>query len=246
MNRFSDKTVIVTGASSGIGRASAIAFADEGADVVAVDLQEAPLRELADALGAKLRVVAGDLCLDETIDAVVAACGGRIDVLANVAGVMDNFQPVSEVTDSMWDRVLSVNLTAPMRLMRAVLPTMVAQGSGAIVNISSTAGYKGSAAGAAYTASKHGVIGLTRHAAVIYGPMGIRVNAIAPGAVKTGMSEVWDSSMARERLGPLFVANLSPAEPAETLAKHVLFLAGEDGQFINGAVLVSDGGWSAI
>lgn len=142
-----------------------------------------------------LLAVAGDLSSEETVAAVVAAADGRVDALANVAGIMDNFAPIHEINDEIWDRVFQVNVTALMRLTRAVVPLMLEAGSGSVVNVSSEAGLRGSAAGAAYTASKHAVNGLTKNAAVMYGPRGLRFNAVAPGATITNIVANWDPSL---------------------------------------------------
>jgi NAD(P)-dependent dehydrogenase (short-subunit alcohol dehydrogenase family) len=124
--------------------------------------------------------VAGDLATEECVQRVVAAAAGRVDALANVAGIMDAFLPPAEVDDVTWERVFAVNVTAVMRLTRAVLPMMLAAGGGAIVNVSSEASLRASASGVAYTASKHAVNGLTKSTAVFYKNQGIRANAVAP------------------------------------------------------------------
>ncbi len=161
--RFAGMTVIVTGAGSGIGLATALRVAKEGGKVVAADISE----ERLDALvtrneGLDIVPVAGDISAEDTVAAVVAAAGGRVDALANVAGVMDRFAPIHEVDDEVWDRVFRINVTALMRLTRAVVPLMLDAGTGSVVNVASEAGLRGSAAGVAYTASKHAVVGLTR------------------------------------------------------------------------------------
>ena len=244
--RFAGRTAIVTGAASGIGRATAGRIAREGGRVVAVDVSEARLQELAQSLaGADVVPVVGDITRQADVDAIVAAADGRVDVLANVAGVNDDFSPAHETTDAMWDRVIAINLTGGFKLMRAVLPLMMAAGGGSIVNVSSEAGLRGSASGNAYTVSKHGVIGLTRSAAVMYGPHGIRVNAVAPGGVATGIPFPPNVSAAGSaRLGP-FQAAIPSLATAEQLAASITFLASDDGVNVNGAVLASDGGWSA-
>ena len=245
--RFAGKTVIVTGAGSGIGKATALRVAKEGGRVIAADVSKERLDELVEQNpGLDLVPVAGDISTEETVAAVVGAAGGRVDALANVAGIMDNFAPIHDLDDETWDRVLRINVTALMRLTRAVLPLMLEAGVGSVVNISSEAGLRGSAAGAAYTASKHAVVGLTKNSAVIYGPKGLRFNAVAPGATITNIVANWGSQMAAERLGPLMQANIPAPATAAQLAASITFLLSDDGTNVNGTILASDGGWSAL
>ena len=245
--RFAGKTVIVTGAGSGIGKATALRVAKEGGRVIAADVSKERLDELVEQNpGLDLVPVAGDISTEETVAAVVGAAGGRVDALANVAGIMDNFAPIHDLDDETWDRVLRINVTALMRLTRAVLPLMLEAGAGSVVNISSEAGLRGSAAGAAYTASKHAVVGLTKNSAVIYGPKGLRFNAVAPGATITNIVANWGSQMAAERLGPLMQANIPAPATAAQLAASITFLLSDDGTNVNGTILASDGGWSAL
>lgn len=241
--RFDGKTIIVTGAASGIGKATASRIAREGGRVIAADISA----EKLDALKAEFPAVitvAGDLTTQDAIDAVTAAAGDRIDGLANVAGINDDFSPAGETPDAVWDRVIAINLTAPFKLMRAVLPLMEAAGAGSILNVSSEAGLRGNASGNAYTASKHGIIGVTKSAAFMYGPKGIRVNSVAPGGVATGipmppnMSEVGSA-----RLAP-FQQAIPTVATAEHLAASITFLLSDDAVNINGAIVASDGGWS--
>ncbi|MEO5313799.1 SDR family NAD(P)-dependent oxidoreductase [Pseudarthrobacter sp. CC12] len=245
--RFAGKTVIVTGAGSGIGQATALRVAREGGRVVAADISQERLDELvAHNADLDLVPVAGDISTEETVAAVVGAAGGKVDALANVAGIMDNFAPIHDVDDDTWDRVFRINVTALMRLTRAVLPLMLEAGTGSVVNVASEAGLRGSAAGAAYTASKHAVVGLTKNSAVMYGPKGLRFNAVAPGATITNIVANWGSQLAVERLGPLMQANIPAPATAAQLAASITFLLSDDGTNINGAVLASDGGWSAL
>jgi NAD(P)-dependent dehydrogenase (short-subunit alcohol dehydrogenase family) len=245
--RFEGRTAIVTGAGSGIGRATALRLAREGARVVAADVSA----ERLDALVAEfpdldLVPVVGDVTSETGVSAVVAAAGERIDALANVAGIMDAFLPPSEVDDATWDRVLAVNLTAPMRLVRAVLPAMTAVGKGAIVNVSSEASLRASASGVAYTASKHAVNGLTKSIAFFHGPQGIRANAVAPGAVATNIEAPVRSELAARRVGPVLQTVVPAPATADQLAASITWLLSDDAVNVNGVVLPSDGGWSAV
>jgi NAD(P)-dependent dehydrogenase (short-subunit alcohol dehydrogenase family) len=244
--RFTGKVAIVTGAGSGIGRATAIRFAQEGAKVVATDVFADRLDELVAAFPAlDLIPVAGDVSTEATAQAVLAAAGPSVDILANVAGIMDSFLPMAEVTDEVWERVFAVNVTAIMRLCRAVLPGMIAAGHGAIVNVSSEASLHASASGVAYAASKHAVNGMTASISVLYGPKGIRANAVAPGAVQTNIVAPFASAWAQERLGPL-LASVPRVAQAEELAASITWLASDEASNVNGAILPVDGGWSAI
>ncbi|MBD1536861.1 SDR family NAD(P)-dependent oxidoreductase [Arthrobacter sp. S13_S34] len=245
--RFEGQTVIVTGAASGIGRATALRVARERGRVVATDVGEERLEELVVEYAELGFVpVAGDISKEDVVQRVVSAAGGRIDALANVAGIMDSFQPVHELDDDTWERVLEVNLTAVMRLTRAVVPVMLTAGYGSIVNVSSEAGLRGSAAGAAYTVSKHALIGLTRSSAVMYGRRGIRVNAVAPGGTRTNIHAEFNSQLGAEVLGPLLQANMPPIAEAGEVAAGITFLLSRDGTNINGVVLPSDNGWNAV
>jgi NAD(P)-dependent dehydrogenase (short-subunit alcohol dehydrogenase family) len=245
--RFAGRIAIVTGAGSGIGRATAVRLAQEGARVVAADLAADRLRQLTEELPElDLVPVAGDVATEESVRAVVAAAGGRVDALANVAGIMDAFLPPAEVDDATWERVFAVNVTAPMRLTRAVLPLMLKAGGGAIVNVSSEASLRASASGVAYTASKHAVNGLTKSTAVFYKGQGIRANAVAPGPVATNIEAPFESDHAAGVLGPIMQTTIPPVATAEQLAATISWLLSDDASNVNGAILPSDGGWSAI
>ena len=245
--RFTGKTAIVTGAGSGIGRASAVRLAREGATVVAADISAERLDRLAAEFpDLDLRPVAGDIASDEGVQAVVAAADWRVDALANVAGIMDAFLPPAEVDDATWDRVFAVNITAVMRLTRAVLPLMLEAGHGAIVNVSSEASLRASASGVAYTASKHAVNGFTKSVAVFYKGKGIRANAVAPGPVRTNIDAPFHSEFAAGVLGPIMQATVPPMAEPEELAAVITWLLSDDASNVNGAIIPSDGGWSAI
>ncbi|MEL7975660.1 SDR family NAD(P)-dependent oxidoreductase [Isoptericola sp. F-RaC21] len=243
--RFAGQTVIVTGAASGIGRAVASRVAREGGRVVAVDLAKDKLDELAASLPeAEIVAVAGDITAAESVEEIVRAAGDRVDALANVAGIMDDMSAVHEMTDATWERVLRVNLDGTMRLMRAVLPGMLAAKDGRIVNVASEAALRGSAAGAAYTASKHAVVGLTKSSAVMYAGTGVTVNAVAPGGVATGLRP-GQAEFGAPRLGK-YMGNLPGVATPEHLAASITFLLSRDAVNLNGTIVASDGGWSAV
>lgn len=246
-DRFLNNIVVITGAGSGIGKACALRFAFEGAKIIATDVNEKRLEDLKiDLKGFEVITIAGDISKEETAQKIVAAAQGSIDVLVNNAGIMDNFLPAAEVDDETWERVFAVNVTAVMRLTRAVLPAMITAGKGAIVNVTSEAGLRGACAGVAYTASKHAVVGFTKNTSFMYANKGIRVNAVAPGGVKTSIEANFKSQLAAERLGPVFESILPPSVESEELAACITWVASSDSPNINGVILASDGGWSAV
>ncbi|MFJ4975236.1 SDR family NAD(P)-dependent oxidoreductase [Streptomyces coeruleorubidus] len=251
---LSGKSVIVTGAASGIGRATALRFAGEGARVVVADLNAEGAKSVVGAIessGGTAVAVTGDLSDSAVVDAVVAAAVdtfGGIDVLVNNAGVMDSMSAAADVTDAEWERVLRINLTAPFMLTRAALPHMIAAGGGAIVTTASEAALRGSAAGTAYTASKHGVLGLTRSLAVMYRDQGIRANAVAPGGTATDITA--DVHIDRKTHGPAVVGrhfvNMGRICEPEEQAAAIVYLASDAASGVNGVVLPVDNAWAAV
>jgi NAD(P)-dependent dehydrogenase (short-subunit alcohol dehydrogenase family) len=249
--RFTGETVIVTGAASGIGRAVASRVAREGGRVIAADISKEKLDELATSMngalptGAEIVAVAGDISNEDDVAQIIRAAGDRVHALANVAGIMDDMSAIHEVSDELWARVMRVNVEGTMRLTRAVVPGMLEAKQGRIVNVASEAGLRGSAAGVAYTASKHAVIGMTKSTAVMYAKSGIRTNAVAPGGVATGIHVPGQAALGAPVLGT-YQSNIPSLAMAEELAASITFLLSKDSVNLNGAIIASDGGWSAV
>ena len=250
--KLQNKVAVVTGAGSGMGKAIATIFAQEGARVIAADINlEAVNAVVANIVsgGGTATAVAANVTKEKDIQNMIdvaVSTYGTLDVLVNNAGIMDNFVPAGEVTDELWEKVFAVNVTGPMRAIRKGLPIFLEKGSGIIINIASAGGLLGSRAGASYTSSKHAVVGLTKNVGFQYAKLGIRCNAIAPGAVNTNIgTTIYDpSKFGMERA--LAGINLNPrvGEPEE-IAKIALFLASDDSSFINGAIITADAGWTA-
>ncbi len=250
--KLKNKIAIVTGAGSGMGKAIADLFTKEGAKVVVADIDIASLDKVVANIktaGGTVTAVVANVAKEQDIQNMIdtaVSTYGTLDVLVNNAGIMDNFVPAAEVTDELWEKVFSVNVTGPMRAIRKALPIFIKNGAGVIVNIASAGGLWGSRAGVSYTASKHAVVGLTKNVGFQYAKLGIRCNAIAPGAVNTNIGKtIYDPSkfgMERAMAG----INLNPrvGEPEE-IARIALFLSCEDSSFINGAIITADAGWTA-
>jgi NAD(P)-dependent dehydrogenase (short-subunit alcohol dehydrogenase family) len=246
--RHAGKTAIVTGAASGIGLATAVRLAQEGADVIGCNRSpEARLQAekvFAD-LGLSVRMVQADITDQADIDRLVALADGKIDVLANVAGVMDGYATVVDIADDVWAKVIDVNMTGVMRMCRAVVPIMCQSGGGSIVTVASRASQFAGPAGVAYTASKHGVLGLVRSIAWYFGPQGVRSNAVLPGAVHSEMHKSSNrSGWAFERAGVAKMAMPSRKAEAVEIASAVSWLGSDEATYINGAIVNADGGWS--
>jgi NAD(P)-dependent dehydrogenase (short-subunit alcohol dehydrogenase family) len=247
------KVAVITGAGSGMGRSMANLFAEHGSKVVAADWHAGSLDEVVAevrAAGGEITGVQGNVAVKEDcerlIDAAVSTYGG-VDILCNNAGVMDLFQGVAELEDAVWQRVMSINVDGPMFLTRKVVPIMVARGGGSIVMTASAAGIGGGAAGAAYTVSKHALVGLTRSTAYRYALDGIRCNAMACGGVETNIMQSIDPTKVDPAGGARYGAYqaLIPAmlKPVE-IAQLAMFLASDDAKHINGAIIPIDAGWT--
>lgn len=243
--RFANRTIIVTGAASGIGRATTRRILAEGGRVIAVDLAEAGLAELAAAhLEGTVVTVRADVTDPQGIQEIIGAAGDApIAGLANVAGITDGHRPLHETPDEIWQKVMAVNVGGPFQLTRAVIPLMLDRKGGAVVNVASEASMRGNAAGTAYTVSKHAIVGLTRSAAFLYAPDGIRVNAVAPGPVATGIEGAFASEFSQQRIGP-FMQMIPPVADPAAIAASIAWLLSDDSTNVNGVILPSDGGWS--
>jgi NAD(P)-dependent dehydrogenase (short-subunit alcohol dehydrogenase family) len=253
MKRFEGKVALVTGAASGIGKAAAVAFAREGARVLVADVNveggEETVRDIKD-LGADAAFVRVDVSIDADVQEMVAeAVGrfGRLDVAVNNAGIEGALAPTAEYPEEMWDRVLAVNLTGVWRCMRREIPEMLKTGGGAIVNVASILGVVGFANAPAYTAAKHGVVGLTKVAAMEYAPQGIRINAIGPGFIETPMVMERGVEAGKHPEVQQQIAELHPigrmGKPEE-IADAILFMASDAASFVAGQTLIVDGAYT--
>lgn len=245
--RLHGRRSLVTGAATGIGRATSERLAAEGAEVVLFGLGGAELEAVAESVGGI--AVHGDVTDRADIAKAVAACGGRIDVLVNAAGIVSLDHPL-EVVDETWERVFAVNLTAIVAICRSVVPKMIQGGGGAVVNIASVAAFNSSPATTSYAASKAALVSYTRSLAFAHGPDGIRANVVAPGWVRTPMSEM-EMRMRADFIGTTkeeefeaLARNISLRRVArpEEIAACCAFLASDDASYVNGSVLVADGG----
>lgn len=249
------KVAIVTGSSSGIGLATTQALLRDGCSVLGVDLRPNDVftnfptfsfyeSNIADPLAAVAIIAASKEAFPES---------GGVDILVNNAGIMDNNAGVETLKDEVWERVIAVNLTGPVKLMREAVKVMKVKGGGAIVNVSSRAGISGAVAGVAYTASKHGIVGATKNTAWLYKDDGIRCNAVAPGGVATNIGNTLrDMDIASSmKIKPVIDVHMNTitgegiATP-ETIAQVIVFLASDASKGISGAILPVDNAWSTI
>jgi len=250
--RLEGKVAVVTGAASGMGKAIAELYAKEGAKVVVSDLN----LEGAEAVATGIQAVGGQAVAIKTnvadandinamIDTAVQQFG-TLDILVNNAGIMDNMAPVGDVNDDRWDLIFEVNTKGVMRAIRKAIPIFLEKGKGVIINTASTGGFSGAHAGAAYTASKHAVVGITKNTGFMYAQKGIRCNAIAPGATMTNiastMRDINEFGLSRTQVTQGVIPRVG--QPEE-IAQVALFLASDESSFINGAVIAADAGWTA-
>jgi 3-oxoacyl-[acyl-carrier protein] reductase len=258
--RFAGRVAVVTGAASGIGQATAIRLAREGAAVAAVDQNRPAAEETAARIrsdGGRARAYVCDVSRSDEVAAAAFAIErelGPVDVLANVAGIGDTagLEGIEEIDDARFARVLAVNLHGPFHWCRALLPGMAERRRGAVVNVSSLAGRSKSAnGGPAYTTSKAGLLGLTRHLAFDYGPRGVRVNAICPGGVDTPMLRAAgaaarssaEAAARAERIAAYgYFMPIKRLSTPDEQAAAIAFLASDDASYVNGVSLDVNGG----
>lgn len=256
LTSLAGKVAIVTGAGAlpgrGMGRAISHALAARGAAIVAVDQDadgaagtaETLMREDTQAVAVTADVTTSD-GIDSAYDTALESFG-RIDVLINHAG-FGAYNSVLETDDDLWESMISLNLTGPFKMTRKVLPHMLDRGSGVIINTISSAGLGGGRAGVAYTAAKHGLVGLTRNTAFVYGPRGVRAVGICPGYTRSGVAP--QISTADSETRPLLdavAAVSSRSGKPEELAEVFAFVASDAASYMNGAIVPVDGGWTAI
>lgn len=246
-NDLKGKVVFATGANSGIGHAQAKAFLMQGALVFALDIEESRIIELKNTYGDTFDYVLGSVREKDDVETAVQRAiekFGRVDILLNTAGVLDGYAKTLETDEALWDRVMDTNVKGTYHVTNTVLAHMLKQKNGVIVNMASIAGYVAGGGGAAYTASKHAIIGYTKQLDYDYARDGIRANALAPGAIETPMNQAdfaGDGAMAK------WVAEETPAgrwAKPEEVANLTLFIASEVSDYIHGAVIPIDGGWT--
>jgi len=243
-----NKTVMITGAASGIGKAAAELFARLGANVVISDIQEEEGKSTTEriiAAGGKASFFKTDVAKPEEMEALVnfaVKTYGKLDVAVNNAGIGGELNPVADMSIEGWQKVISINLNSLFYGMKYQIQAMLKNGSGSVVNISSILGSVGFAGSAGYAAAKHGVIGLTQTAALEYSAQGIRVNAVGPGFIETPMLDALDAEMKKQLVALHPIGRLGKSEE---VAELILWLASDKSSFVTGSYYPVEGGYLA-
>lgn len=251
MNQLENKIAVITGAGSGMGKAIAELFAQEGAKVILVDLVAADVEIIAEQIREKGGHAIGlkcDVSQEEQVKKMIHAAileFGSLDILVNNAGIMDNFMPLEKVSDALWNKVLAVNLHGPFYASREAISQMLKQGKGVMIHIASVGGINGGRAGLAYTTSKHALIGMSKNIGFMYAKKGIRSNVIAPGGVNTNIMKDAQPDEEGAALCSSGAGSMPRMGEPEEIAQVALFLASDASSFVNGEVLTADGGWTA-
>jgi NAD(P)-dependent dehydrogenase (short-subunit alcohol dehydrogenase family) len=252
--RLDGRIVIVTGASSGFGRATAVRVAEEGANVVIADLDEGGGRgsaELVEKAGGEAELVVGDIATESGARAMVEATMARfgtVDVLVNNAGIASGlFEDTWDASEEKWDRIIRVNLKSVYLCSRAVIPMMLAKGRGSIVNVASIAATR-SVGGSPYAAAKAGILGYTRHVAAEVGSRGVRMNCVSPGFMRTPMTtgerQGLDGAAQEERLAAMgWRVPMQRTGTVQDIAAAIAYLASDDSVYVTGQEIVVDGGY---
>lgn len=252
---FSGKTVVITGTASGVGRATANLFAAEGANVIGIARRKAEQEALAaeiEAGGGVFVPYIGDVTKLDDVNGVIETAVerfGSIDILVNNAGKLDMAYSCGTISNEMWDSVIALNLTAPMRMIRKALEYMLKQeNGGCIVNVGSCSSLRGATGGVAYTASKNGLVGLTKNVAYYYAKQGIRCNLVAPGGIDTIMCDqdflatgYMPGRLINKAVCSMMVRRAAPEEIADVIA----YLCSDEASVVNGAVIAADSGFAA-
>jgi NAD(P)-dependent dehydrogenase (short-subunit alcohol dehydrogenase family) len=248
---FAGKVAFVTGAANGIGRAAALAFAREGADVVIADVSEQGNQETArmvEEAGRRALAVRCDVSRAEDVKAALdkaVEAFGRLDCAFNNAGVEQPITATADLTEEEWDRIVSINLRGVFLCMKHEIPLMLRQGGGAIVNTSSGAGVKGFAGQAAYCAAKYGIVGLSKAAALDYAKSNIRINAVCPGIIETPMMDRFSGGTPEGRARVIAQEPIGRMGKPEEIAAAVIWLCSDAAAFVVGHAMVIDGGQTA-
>ncbi|KAJ5306050.1 hypothetical protein PENANT_c024G01908 [Penicillium antarcticum] len=251
------KTCLITGGAGGLGKAIASQFLEAGANVVVCDINDERLQQTSAELSSKgpLKAIKTDITNTAEVEGLfetLIGAFGKIDVLVNNAGIMDHFDPIGDLDMELWDRVIALNLTAPALLSKFAIRNMLEQEvvDGRIINIVSVAGKAGWASGAAYTASKHGLVGLTKNTAAFYGTKGIKCNALMMGGMNTNIVDAFKTGMHMEgyqKMASILESIQTPHVDVDEVAGFCVNMTyGKGAGQINGATIAIDNGWTSI